>query len=159
MQVQDALEVASPGPADALERPHHGPAVEDHARALYAVVSRGEVGLTYNIGGHNEKTNLQVVHTLCDLLEVRGALKPAGVERFRDLITFVKDRPGHDKRYAVDAGKIQQDLGWTPQETFESGLRKTVDWYLDNRSWWTRVLSGDYALERIGEHQNEAVEA
>lgn len=133
--------------------------VEDHARALYAVVSRGEVGQTYNIGGHNEKTNLQVVHTLCDLLEERGALKPEGVAHFRDLITFVKDRPGHDKRYAVDAGKIHAHLGWTPQETFETGMRKTVDWYLENSPWWARVLSGDYALERLGEHATESVEA
>ena len=130
--------------------------VEDHARALYAVVSRGEVGQTYNIGGHNEKTNLEVVHTLCDLLESRGAQKPVGVEHFRDLITFVKDRPGHDKRYAVDATKIHAQLGWTPQETFESGMKKTVDWYLDNRAWWMRVMSGAYALERLGDHLQAA---
>lgn len=133
--------------------------VEDHARALYAVVTRGEVGQTYNIGGHNEKTNLEVVHTLCDLLEARGAEKPAGVAHFRDLITFVKDRPGHDKRYAVDAGKIHATLGWTPEETFESGMQKTVDWYLDNRAWWVRVMSGAYALERLGEQRDEALVA
>lgn len=133
--------------------------VEDHARALYAVVTRGALGQTYNIGGHNEKTNLEVVQTLCDLLEARGAEKPPGVAHFRDLITFVKDRPGHDKRYAVDAGKIHAQLGWTPEETFETGLQKTVDWYLDNRAWWLRVMSGAYALERLGEQQNQALVA
>ncbi len=125
--------------------------VEDHARALVEVVTRGQVGETYNIGGHNEKRNLEVVETLCDLLEDLAPHKPAGVERYRDLITFVKDRPGHDLRYAIDASKIQRELGWVPQETFESGIRKTVQWYLDNREWWQRVLSGDYRLGRLGE--------
>ena len=125
--------------------------VEDHARALYTVVTQGEVGETYNIGGHNEKRNLQVVETICDLLEELAPEKPAGVERYRDLITFVKDRPGHDMRYAIDASKIGRELGWTPEETFESGMRKTVTWYLNNREWWQRVLSGAYRLERLGE--------
>ena len=125
--------------------------VEDHARALVEVVTRGKVGETYNIGGHNEKRNLEVVETLCDLLEELAPNKPAGVERYRDLITFVKDRPGHDLRYAIDASKIARELGWVPQETFESGIRKTVQWYLDNREWWQRVLSGDYRLGRLGE--------
>lgn len=124
--------------------------VEDHARALVEVVSRGKVGGTYNIGGHNEKRNLEVVETICDLLEELAPEKPEGVARYRDLITFVQDRPGHDVRYAIDAGKIERELGWTPEETFESGLRKTVQWYLDNRSWWERVLSGEYKLDRIG---------
>ncbi|PAU62165.1 dTDP-glucose 4,6-dehydratase [Pseudomonas indica] len=124
--------------------------VEDHARALCEVVCRGVVGETYNIGGHNEKRNLQVVETICTLLEELAPEKPSGVQQYSDLITFVKDRPGHDKRYAIDAGKIERELGWKPQETFESGIRKTVQWYLDNRQWWERVLSGAYRLERIG---------
>ncbi|KEF31640.1 dTDP-glucose 4,6-dehydratase [Marinobacter nitratireducens] len=124
--------------------------VEDHARALVEVITRGKVGETYNIGGHNEKRNLEVVETICDLLEELAPEKPEGVGRYRDLITFVKDRPGHDVRYAIDATKIERELGWTPEETFETGLRKTVQWYLDNRSWWQRVLSGEYKLDRIG---------
>jgi dTDP-glucose 4,6-dehydratase len=125
--------------------------VEDHASALVEVVTRGKVGETYNIGGHNEKRNLEVVQTLCDLLEELAPGKPAGIGHYRDLITFVKDRPGHDLRYAIDASKIQAELGWVPEETFESGIRKTVQWYLDNRQWWERVLSGDYRLGRLGE--------
>ena len=125
--------------------------VEDHAKALIKVVTEGEIGETYNIGGHNEKTNLEVVETICDLLEELAPEKPAGVKSYRDLITFVKDRPGHDARYAIDASKIQRKLGWVPEETFETGLRKTVQWYLDNRQWWERVLSGAYRLERLGE--------
>ena len=125
--------------------------VEDHARALVQVVSRGEVGETYNIGGHNEKRNLEVVHTLCDLLEELAPNKPQGIAHYRDLITFVKDRPGHDRRYAIDASRIERELGWTPQETFETGLRKTVRWYLQNEAWWQRVLSGAYQLGRLGQ--------
>lgn len=125
--------------------------VEDHARALYKVVTEGQVGETYNIGGHNEKRNLEVVQTICDLLEELAPDKPAGIKQYRDLITFVKDRPGHDARYAIDASKIKAELGWVPAETFETGLRKTVQWYLDNPEWWQRVLSGAYRLERIGE--------
>lgn len=124
--------------------------VEDHARALIEVVTRGKVGETYNIGGHNEKRNIDVVRTICDLLEELAPIKPAGVAQYQDLITFVKDRPGHDTRYAIDASKIQNELGWVPTETFETGLRKTVQWYLENRGWWERVLSGDYQLARIG---------
>lgn len=126
--------------------------VEDHARALVKVVTEGEVGETYNIGGHNEKRNIEVVRTLCSLLEELAAdQKPAGVARYEDLITFVKDRPGHDVRYAIDASKIERELGWKPEETFETGLRKTVAWYLNNREWWQRVLTGDYQLGRLGE--------
>ena len=125
--------------------------VEDHAKALIKVVTEGEIGETYNIGGHNEKTNLEVVETICDLLEELAPEKPAGVKNYLDLITFVKDRPGHDARYAIDASKIERELGWVPEETFETGLRKTVQWYLDNRQWWERVLSGAYRLERLGE--------
>jgi dTDP-glucose 4,6-dehydratase len=125
--------------------------VEDHAKALINVVTEGEIGETYNIGGHNEKTNLEVVEAICDLLEELAPEKSAGVKSYRDLITFVKDRPGHDARYAIDASKIEHELGWVPEETFQTGLRKTVKWYLDNRQWWERVLSGAYRLERLGE--------
>ncbi|CAI1097214.1 dTDP-glucose 4,6-dehydratase [Serratia proteamaculans] len=124
--------------------------VEDHARALYQVVTEGVVGETYNIGGHNERKNIEVVQTICDLLEELAPNKPQGVEKYRDLITYVKDRPGHDMRYAIDAGKIDRELGWRPQETFESGIRKTVSWYLNNEIWWRRVQDGSYAGERLG---------
>lgn len=144
--------------------------VEDHARALVEVVTKGKVGETYNIGGHNEKRNLQVVETICELLDelvprgadCQAAAVPSGtlsvphpggsqVRSYKELITFVKDRPGHDRRYAIDASKIQRELGWVPQESFESGIRKTVQWYLDNREWWQRVLSGAYQLGRLGD--------
>ena len=125
--------------------------VEDHAKALIAVAIGGAVGETYNVGGHNEKTNIEVVSLICSLLEELAPHKPAGVCEYTDLITFVNDRPGHDIRYAIDASKIQRELGWTPEETFETGLRKTVHWYLDNPKWWGRVLSGAYRLERIGD--------
>ncbi|EGR3210626.1 dTDP-glucose 4,6-dehydratase [Vibrio parahaemolyticus] len=124
--------------------------VEDHARALYKVVTEGEIGETYNIGGHNEKANIEVVKTVCALLEELRPDKPAGVESYESLITYVKDRPGHDVRYAIDATKIAQELNWTPEETFESGIRKTVEWYLNNPQWWQRVLDGSYSLERLG---------
>ncbi|AYF18550.1 TPA: dTDP-glucose 4,6-dehydratase [Vibrio parahaemolyticus] len=124
--------------------------VEDHARALYKVVTEGEIGETYNIGGHNEKANIEVVKTICALLEELRPDKPAGVESYESLITYVKDRPGHDVRYAIDATKIAQELSWTPEETFESGIRKTVEWYLNNPQWWQRVLDGSYSLERLG---------
>ena len=124
--------------------------VEDHAKALIKVITEGKIGQTYNIGGHNEKTNLEVVKAICDLMEELAPEKPIGVKSYRDLITFVKDRPGHDVRYAIDASKIKRELRWMPEETFETGLRKTVKWYLDNRQWWERVLSGAYRLERLG---------
>jgi dTDP-glucose 4,6-dehydratase len=124
--------------------------VEDHAKALIKVVTDGKAGETYNIGGHNEKTNLEVVETICDLLEELAPEKPSGVHNYRDLISFVKDRPGHDARYAIDASKIERELSWVPEETFDTGLRKTVQWYLGNRDWWQRVLSGAYRLERLG---------
>lgn len=116
--------------------------VEDHARALYKVVTEGEVGETYNIGGHNEKQNIEVVQTVCSLLD---ELRPDS--NFRphvELLTYVQDRPGHDLRYAIDASKIQRELGWVPEETFESGIRKTVQWYLDNPEWVEHVKSGSY---------------
>ena len=124
--------------------------VEDHARALYLVVTQGRIGETYNIGGFNEKQNIEVVRTICELLEELAPNKPQGVAHYADLITHVTDRAGHDVRYAIDASKIQRELGWTPQETFESGIRKTVQWYLDNQAWWQRVLDGSYKLERLG---------
>ncbi|MDG2945459.1 dTDP-glucose 4,6-dehydratase [Bisgaard Taxon 10/6] len=124
--------------------------VEDHARALYKVVTEGVVGETYNIGGHNEKANIEVVRTICTLLEELVQNKPAGITKYEDLITYVTDRPGHDVRYAIDATKIDRELGWKPQETFESGIRKTVEWYLANKKWWSRVLDGSYNLERLG---------
>lgn len=114
--------------------------VEDHARALYTVVTRGVVGETYNIGGHNEKKNIDVVYTICDLLD---EIVPKE-HSYREQITYVTDRPGHDRRYAIDAGKINRELGWKPQETFESGIRKTVLWYLDNQRWVENVKSGAY---------------
>ena len=162
--------------------------VEDHARALYLVVTIGKIGETYNIGGHNEKANIDVVKTLCKLLEelasqnchsreqgelqrkrecsgvgetkAQSALNAEGrpeamtetnhLKGFESLITYVTDRPGHDVRYAIDASKIERELGWVPQETFETGLRKTVKWYLSNKTWWSRVLDGSYSRERLG---------
>ena len=107
--------------------------VEDHAKALYKVIKEGKVGETYNIGGNCEKANIEIVRTICSLLEELVPNKPEGVARYEDLITYVKDRPGHDVRYAIDATKIRCELGWKPQETFESGIRKTVEWYLNNQ--------------------------
>lgn len=126
--------------------------VEDHAKALVKVISEGEIGQTYNIGGHNEKTNLDVVKAICELLEELAPEKPTNIENYKDLITFVKDRPGHDTRYAIDASKIKSKLDWVPDENFETGLRKTVQWYLDNQDWWQRVLSGEYRTERLGNY-------
>nr|WP_283102755.1 dTDP-glucose 4,6-dehydratase [Shewanella abyssi] len=130
--------------------------VEDHARALYKVVTEGKVGETYNIGGHNEKKNIEVVHTLCAILDElkpisnNPAFSSSPMIHYNELITFVTDRPGHDVRYAIDASKIERELGWVPEESFETGIRKTVEWYLNNDNWWKRVLSGEYQLERIG---------
>ena len=122
--------------------------VEDHARALYKVVTEGKVGETYNIGGHNEKQNIQVVKTICHILD---ELKPqANGQPYESLITFVKDRPGHDLRYAIDASKIANELNWIPTETFDSGIRKTVEWYLNNMEWCSRVQDGSYQRERLG---------
>ena len=124
--------------------------VEDHARALVKVVLEGKDGETYNIGGHNEKTNLEVVKTLCRILDEKVPNHPGGIKRYEDLITYVKDRPGHDVRYAIDATKIDKELGWRPDETFETGIKKTVEWYLGNKSWWERVQDGSYQGERLG---------
>lgn len=122
--------------------------VDDHARALILVMKQGSVGETYNIGGHNEVTNIDVVRTLCAILDDREPAKDG--KPYADLITYVTDRPGHDMRYAIDASKIQRDLGWTPEETFETGLAKTVDWYLANQQWIDRVLDGSYMGQRLG---------
>ncbi|CAN0595295.1 unnamed protein product, partial [Ectocarpus sp. 12 AP-2014] len=146
--------------------------VEDHARALIKVATEGQVGETYNIGGHNEQTNLHVVETICSILDELVPCDGAGVKSeersgqhsqkqpsqeqrsslctYKDLITFVTDRPGHDIRYAIDASKIERELGWVPAETFETGLRKTVQWYLANESWWKRVQDGSYQGQRLG---------
>ncbi|MGM0694991.1 MAG: dTDP-glucose 4,6-dehydratase [Pseudomonadota bacterium] len=124
--------------------------VEDHARALIKVATQGQVGETYNIGGHNEKTNLEVVETICTLVDELRPDSSSFQLPASSLIAFVQDRPGHDLRYAIDAGKIERELGWVPQETFETGLRKTVVWYLENRDWWQRVLDGSYQGERLG---------
>lgn len=124
--------------------------VEDHARALYKVATEGVVGETYNIGGHNERKNIDVVKTICSILDELIENKPSNIDSFSDLITYVKDRPGHDMRYAIDASKIDRELNWKPVETFESGILKTVQWYLSNEQWWRRVQDGSYAGERLG---------
>ncbi|MGI9212816.1 MAG: dTDP-glucose 4,6-dehydratase, partial [Methylococcaceae bacterium] len=121
--------------------------VEDHCRALQAVLAHGRPGEVYNIGGHNEKTNLDVVHTLCDLLD--EFLPESPYKPHRQLIQFVTDRPGHDLRYAIDADKIKRELGWQPKETFETGIRKTISWYLEHQSWCGRVMDGSYRGERL----------
>lgn len=125
--------------------------VEDHARALYKVATEGQPGETYNIGGHNEKQNIEVVNTICELLD---ELAPSQHSPYSTLITYVTDRPGHDRRYAIDAGKVARELGWQPEETFASGIRKTVQWYLDNQAWCQRVQDGSYQRERLGTESN-----
>jgi len=129
--------------------------VEDHARALFLILTRGQIGETYNIGGHNERRNIEVVESICEILEhlipdSPYSLKNSKSGGFKSLISFVADRPGHDLRYAINAGKIESDLGWSPQETFETGLRKTVQWFLGNEAWWRNVQSGGYRMERLG---------
>lgn len=127
--------------------------VDDHARALIKVAQEGGIGETYNIGGHNEKQNIEVVNTLCDLLDELCPPRDnnrISINSYRDLITFVSDRPGHDLRYAIDASKIEKELNWVPDETFETGLKKTVQWYLNNEDWWKAVLDGSYQGERLG---------
>ncbi|MDQ0994924.1 dTDP-glucose 4,6-dehydratase [Phyllobacterium ifriqiyense] len=122
--------------------------VEDHARALELVVTKGKPGESYNIGGRAEQTNLSVVETICDILDKKRPRANGG--RYRDLISFVSDRPGHDRRYAIDASKIERELGWTPSETFQSGLERTIQWYLDNDWWWQPIRGERYAGERLG---------
>jgi dTDP-glucose 4,6-dehydratase len=122
--------------------------VDDHVEALLSVVEKGRVGETYNIGGVNEQRNIDVVHMICDLVD---EMRPdGGGDPRRQLVTYVEDRPGHDFRYAIDCSKIQRELGWRPRETFESGLRKTVRWYLDNSDWWEAIRSGAYQGQRLG---------
>ncbi|MDB2536645.1 dTDP-glucose 4,6-dehydratase [Alphaproteobacteria bacterium] len=119
--------------------------VSDHCSAIRAVLERGDCGEVYNIGGLNEKANIEIVHTLCDILdELRPLSTATNISSYRDLVTYVKDRPGHDRRYAIDASKIEKELNWRPAETFETGIRKTVEWYLDNANWVEQVISGDY---------------
>jgi dTDP-glucose 4,6-dehydratase len=122
--------------------------VDDHVRALWKVVTEGRVGETYNIGGNSEKTNMEVVHAICHVMD--EVLPDSKFKPHESLIKHVEDRPGHDFRYAIDATKISTELGWTPEETFDSGLRKTVEWYLSNRDWWQKILDGNYQIERIG---------
>ena len=132
--------------------------VEDHAEALVRIIEQGAPGETYNIGGNNERSNLELVTMLCSILdELRPTAKnellterETKIENYKQLITFVADRPGHDLRYAINAKKIEAELGWKPTEDFHSGFRKTVQWYLDNETWWQRILSGEYKLERLG---------
>ena len=121
--------------------------VDDHVRALHTVLETGTLGETYNVGGRCEKQNIEVVHAICDVLD---DVRPRDAGSYRDLITFVDDRPGHDWRYAIDCSKIEDELGWTPQETFASGIRKTVQWYLENRAWCDLALQDSYDMERLG---------
>lgn len=122
--------------------------VDDHVRALALIVMKGETGRSYNIGGNAERTNLAVVETICEILDHK-APRESGAS-YRDLITFVADRPGHDRRYAMDASRLERELGWRPQESFETGLARTVDWYLENEWWWEPIRTGTYAGERLG---------
>lgn len=124
--------------------------VDDHARALLQVVLKGKLGETYNVGGNNEKKNIEVVHTICTILDELVPDKADGINRYSDLITHVKDRPGHDVRYAIDASKIRDELNWVPSESFETGIRKTVKWYLDNIEWCEHILDGSYQGHRLG---------
>jgi len=124
--------------------------VDDHARALLNVALNGKVGETYNIGGHNEKKNIEVIKTVCEVLDQLAPSQIKGIERYEELISYVDDRAGHDIRYAIDASKIARELGWKPEETFETGIKKTVQWYLDNQIWCDRVKDGSYQGERLG---------
>lgn len=125
--------------------------VDDHVRALLTVASKGEVGETYNIGGNNEIQNIDVVHKICNILDEFMPIKNNNIDSYSELITYVKDRPGHDVRYAIDASKIFNNLGWEPLENFESGIRKTIEWYLNHHNWSDNIQNGSYKLSRIGE--------
>jgi dTDP-glucose 4,6-dehydratase len=122
--------------------------VDDHCRAIKTVFERGKIGETYNIGGNNEIKNIDIVNSICDTLD---ELKPSNKGKYRDLITFVKDRPGHDFRYAINAEKIQKNLGWYPNESFSTGIKKTIEWYLKNEEWWKNIQDKKYNQERLGE--------
>ena len=122
--------------------------VDDHCDAIHTIIEKGEIGETYNIGGNNEIQNIDIVKTICNLLD---NIRPSeNLKSYQELITFVKDRPGHDFRYAIDSSKLQNKLGWTPKETFEMGIRKTIDWYLDNKTWWQDIQNNTYQQERLG---------
>jgi dTDP-glucose 4,6-dehydratase len=123
--------------------------VEDHARALLTVLEKGNLGETYLVGGHNERQNIEVVNTICSILDEEAPENRPG-NSYKELITFVKDRPGHDMRYAIDPTKLESSLGWKAATSFEDGIRKTVQWYLENEEWWQNILSGAYQLNRIG---------
>ena len=130
--------------------------VEDHAKALTMVLERGTIGETYNVGGRNERTNLHVVETICDLLD---ELAPKAGGQHRRLISFVADRPGHDRRYAIDASKLERELGWRADETFESGIGKTVRWYIEQKPWWQAILARGYTAKRVGLEDSRAQRA
>ena len=122
--------------------------VDDHCDAIHTIIEKGEIGETYNVGGNNEIKNIDIVKTICNLLD---NIRPSeNLKSYQELITFVKDRPGHDLRYAIDSSKLQNKLGWTPKETFEMGIRKTIDWYLDNKTWWQDIQNNTYQQERLG---------
>ena len=121
--------------------------VEDHCRAIETVIAKGQVGEVYNVGGNEERQNIEIVEVLCDHLDEIMPLS----QRRRELITYVTDRPGHDRRYAIDSSKLQNELAWQPQETFESGIKKTIQWYLDNQTWVDRVKDGSYQGQRLGQ--------
>lgn len=124
--------------------------VEDHAKALFKVISEGEIGETYNIGGNVEKTNIEVVTKICEILDEKIRNKPKNIKSYSELIKHVPDRPGHDMRYSIDASKIYNKLGWAPKETFDSGLEKTVEWYLNNKEWWESLIKSKYNMRRLG---------
>ena len=122
--------------------------VDDHCDAIHTIIEKGEIGETYNVGGNNEIKNIDIVKTICNLLD---NIRPSeNLKSYQELITFVKDRPGHDLRYAIDSSKLQNKLGWSPKETFETGIRKTIDWYLDNKTWWQEIQNNTYQQERLG---------
>ena len=130
--------------------------VADHARALWTIATQGRVGETYNVGGASERRNIEVVEAICDALD--QSVPADNGKRRRDLITFVEDRPGHDLRYAIDFGKLERELGWTPRESFASGLAKTVDWYLSHRDWWEAILDERYDGNRLGQSREKALQ-
>ena len=122
--------------------------VDDHCDAIHTIIEKGEIGETYNVGGNNEIKNIDIVKTICNLLD---NIRPSeNLKSYQELITFVKDRPGHDLRYAIDSSKLQNKLGWSPKETFETGIRKTIEWYLDNKTWWQEIQNNTYQQERLG---------